>query len=104
MKKFLMLFLVISFVALGVPELVMHAGAQEAAPLSGKVVETMDSGGYTYALLDKDGKQTWVAVPKTKVEKGANMSFQPGVEMENFTSKTLNRTFDKIIFSAGPVK
>ena len=104
MKKVLMLFLLVSVLALGVPGQGMHAGAQEAAPISGKVVETMDSGGYTYALIDKDGKQTWVAVPKTKVEKGTNMSFQPGVEMENFTSKTLKRTFDKIIFSAGPVK
>jgi hypothetical protein len=32
------------------------------------------------------------------------MAFQPGSEMGNFTSKSLNRTFDSIIFSAGPVE
>jgi hypothetical protein len=80
------------------------AGPQEMSPISGKVIETMDSGGYTYALLEKDGNKTWVACPKMKIEKGKNMSFQPGADMQNFTSKTLKRTFDKIIFSAGPVK
>jgi hypothetical protein len=70
---------------------------------SGKVVETMDAAGYTYVRLEKNGKKTWVAVTQTKVAVGSKMSFQPGQEMQNFTSKTLNRTFDSIIFSGGPV-
>lgn len=70
---------------------------------SGKVVETMDAGGYTYVCLEKDGKKTWVAVSQTKVVVGSKMTFQPGSEMQNFTSKSLNRTFDSIIFSGGPV-
>jgi hypothetical protein len=78
--------------------------AQSTAPLSGKVIETMDSGGYTYVCLEKDGKKTWLAVPQMKVVKGSEMSFQPGVEMSNFKSKTLNRTFESIIFSGGPAK
>ncbi len=76
--------------------------AMPSSPLSGKVVETMNSGGYTYVCLEKKGKKTWVAVPETKVTIGQEMAFQPGVEMQNFPSKTLNRTFDRIIFSAGP--
>ncbi len=75
---------------------------QEASQLSGKVVETMNSGEYTYVLLEKKGKKTWVAVPKMKVKKGQNISFRPGAVMENFESHTLNRKFDRIIFSAGP--
>ena len=70
--------------------------------LSGKVVETMNAGGYTYVRLEKNGKKTWVAVPEMKVSVGQQMAFQPGQEMKNFTSKTLNRTFDSIIFSGGP--
>lgn len=69
--------------------------------LSGKVVETMTSGGYTYALIEKDGKKTWVAVPQTKIVKGQTITFLPGAEMRKFKSKTLNRTFDTIIFSGG---
>jgi hypothetical protein len=71
--------------------------------LSGKVVETMDAGGYTYVCLEKKGVKTWVAVPQTKVTVGKEMAFQPGVEMRNFPSKTLNRTFERIYFSGGPL-
>ena len=76
-------------------------GAFAADELSGKVVETMDSAGYTYALIAKGDKKTWVAVPQTKITKGQTITFRPGFEMTNFKSKTLNRTFDSIIFSAG---
>jgi len=30
-----------------------------ASSLSGKVVETMDSGGYTYVRLEKSGAKSW---------------------------------------------
>jgi hypothetical protein len=69
---------------------------------SGKVVETMDAGGYTYVRLEKNEKKAWVAVPQMKVVVGSKMTFQPGQEMQNFPSKSLNRTFDSIIFSGGP--
>lgn len=76
---------------------------KDESPLSGKVVETMDSGRYTYVCLEKNNKKIWVAVYKMKIVVGQNMSFKPGVEMVNFESKTLKRKFDKIIFSAGPI-
>jgi len=82
--------------------LTIFAGrASAAGELSGKVVETMSSGGYTYALIEQGDKKTWVAVPQTKITKGQTITFLPGAEMTNFQSKTLNRTFDTIIFSAG---
>ncbi|HYA27148.1 MAG TPA: hypothetical protein VEE82_04040 [Thermodesulfovibrionales bacterium] len=104
MKKTVVLLLMVSALVLFAAVDGIPADSPSTSPISGKVIETMDSGGYTYALLEKDGNKIWVAVPQMKVEKGKNMSFQPGGVMENFTSKTLNRTFDKIIFSAGPVK
>ena len=67
----------------------------------GKVVETMNAGGYTYVSLEKDGKKTWIAIPVTEVKVGQEVTYQPGAEMRNFTSKTLNRTFESIIFSPG---
>jgi len=75
----------------------------DSAPLSGKVVETMTSGGYTYVCIEKRGVKTWVAIPETKVTVGKKMAFQPGMEMKNFTSKSLNRTFESIYFSGGPM-
>src|SRR3990170_2064658 len=74
----------------------------DTSSLSGKIVETMNSGGYTYLCIEKDGKKTWVAIPETKVSVGENISLPSGYEMVNFTSKTLNRTFEKIIFTTGP--
>ncbi len=71
--------------------------------LSGKVAETMNSGGYTYILLDKEGEKIWVAVPEMQISVGEEVVLQPGIEMVNFTSSTLNRTFEKVIFSTGPV-
>jgi hypothetical protein len=76
---------------------------KDTSALSGKVVETMDSGRYTYVCLEKSDKKLWLAVPKMKVVVGQNMVFKPGLEMVNFESKTLNRKFDKIIFSQGPI-
>lgn len=71
--------------------------------LSGKVVETMNSAGYTYVLLENKGKKTWVAVQEMKVTVGQEMAFLPSAPMKDFTSKTLNRTFDWIYFSSGPI-
>jgi hypothetical protein len=74
---------------------------QDMSSLSGKVVESMDSGGYTYINIENAGKKTWVAVPNMKVTVGQDISFQPGMVMSNFQSKTLNRTFETIVFSGG---
>ncbi len=79
------------------------ANMQAEASLSGKVVETMNSGGYTYVCLENSGKKTWVALPATAVKVGQQIACQPGGEMRNFTSKTLKRTFDSIIFSPGTI-
>lgn len=100
MKKLFSGMIAVAFL-MGLLVSVQSAGAESA--LSGKVVETMNSGGYTYVCLEKSGKKTWVAVPEMKVTMGQNMTFQPGAEMVNFESKSLKRKFDKIIFSGGPV-
>ena len=74
---------------------------QDNAALSGKVLETMNSGGYTYLQIENNGKKTWIAAPEAKIKVGQKVSCEPGMEMQNFTSKTLKRTFASIIFSSG---
>jgi len=77
---------------------------QQPPSITGKVLETMDSGGYTYVRLQQEkGEKIWVAFPKAKVAVGKKLSLVAGEEFKNFESKTLNRTFDRIIFSLGPV-
>ncbi len=74
---------------------------QPTIDITGKVLETMDVGGYTYLQIDDDQGPAWVAIPQTKVEKGQEVSVTSGMEMLNFESKTLGRTFDSIIFAGG---
>jgi hypothetical protein len=75
------------------------------ATFTGKVLETMDSGGYTYIRMDAAGRERWVAVPQATVKVGDTVTLHNGTEMQTFTSKTLNRTFERIMFGqlgAGP--
>jgi hypothetical protein len=78
------------------------AAPQAAEPgqdsVSGTVVETMSSGGYTYAKLDEGGKQVWAAGPETALAVGAKIGKVSGMLMTGFRSTTLNRTFDQIYF------
>lgn len=82
---------------------VRQAEAVKQQDLSGKVLETMTSGGYTYVLLEKNGVKVWAATPSMKVAVGDELQLKPGMDMGQFTSKTLNKTFDSIIFTEGPV-
>lgn len=76
---------------------------QATSPLVGKIVETMNSGGYTYILLQTRTKQIWVAISETKVSVGQDVILMPGIELINFKSKSLKRTFESIIFSDGQI-
>jgi hypothetical protein len=83
-----------------------HAGLKPqeikaGAGHKGKVLETMDSGGYTYVQVDENGQKLWVAVMQTKVKVGDTVEFPDSPPMVNFSSKTLKRTFEKIIFAPG---
>jgi len=69
--------------------------------IRGTVAETMNSGGYTYVLLDQKGGKEWFAVPESLVQVGDEIQLMPGVQMGPYTSPTLQRTFEKITFSGG---
>lgn len=72
-----------------------------AGDLTGTVVESMDSGGYTYLLIKTPaGDKKWAAVTKAKIKKGDKATVTGGMEMRNFESPTLKRKFDSIAFGA----
>ena len=85
------------------PAAATAAGSRPADPevLSGEIVETMNAAGYTYVLLDTGADKIWAAASETGVKVGQRVSAPAGQLMTNFTSKALNRSFDKIIFVAG---
>jgi hypothetical protein len=77
----------------------------QLAEFRGKVVEKQDASVYTYIRLDDGaGKKVWAAVPQTQLEIGEEIALKGGSVMTNFNSKTLNRTFESIIFASGLVR
>lgn len=77
---------------------------QQSAPAEikltqkGKVVSTIDVPQYTYLEVSQDGKTRWLAGSTLAVKKGDTVQFDDGMEMQNFKSTTLNRTFPSITF------
>ena len=88
------------------------AGSPAAAPaagqgtaVAGKILETMDSGGYTYMRLATPAGETWTAVNASKVKTGETVTVVNAVPMDGFQSNTLHRKFDHIWFgtlASGP--
>lgn len=85
-----------------------HARAED---ITGKVVETMDSGGYTYMRLKTPMGKRWAVVTQTpttkaEVKRGATVTVVQTKDMQDFVSNTLKRKFDHIAFGlyggAGP--
>lgn len=73
----------------------------DAASISGKVTETMDTAGYTYVLVDSGAKKVWAAAPQFAVKKGDTVSFVPSMPMPGYHSQSLNRDFDLVYFANG---
>ena len=83
------------------PDEQQAAPPQSAPTIAGKVTETMDAAGYTYVNVETENGSVWAAIPETKVEVGQEVDLAGGMEMANFESKTLGRTFESLIFSSG---
>lgn len=75
--------------------------ADNPALIEGKVVETMNSGGYTYVLLDTGAEKRWIAGPQTAVAAGDHVRTVQGMPMTNFKSSSLDREFEVVYFVSG---
>jgi len=60
--------------------------------------EVIQSSNYTYLRVSDEGKELWIAISRREVEKGKSYYYEPSVEMTNFESKELKRTFPTITF------
>lgn len=74
------------------------AAPASAETVTGTVVETMNSGGYTYMRLQTGQKEVWIAASEMSVTKGESMTAPLEMPMANFHSNTLNRDFPMIYF------
>ena len=68
---------------------------------NGTVVETMNTAGYTYVQVDTGKEKIWAAAPEFQVKVGDLVTVPQGALMQNYQSKTLNRTFEQIYFVSG---
>lgn len=78
-------------------------GAAESGAFSGKVSETMDAAGYTYAQLNTGAKKVWIAAPQFKVKVGDTVAVASAMPMTKYHSKTLKRDFDVVYFTGDVV-
>jgi len=64
-----------------------------------KVEEVIQTSNYTYLRVsDQEDQENWIAIAAADVKAGNYYYYIPGVEMNNFTSKELQRTFPVIGF------
>jgi hypothetical protein len=86
---------------LNIPETFQTATANVKPALNEAVAaNVIHSAGYTYVEVVDNGKNIWLAGTKTPVKPGQRVYWGQSSVMKNFTSKSLNRTFDEILFVA----
>ena len=81
------------------PQQNIHMQQDAAAEMHTAVVqEVIQATSYTYMKVKEADNEFWIAVTKRQIEPGATISFADALEMTNFPSKDLQRTFEKIYF------
>ncbi|CDF79969.1 nucleic acid binding, OB-fold, tRNA/helicase-typ e [Formosa agariphila KMM 3901] len=65
------------------------------------VLEELSSAGYVYLKVKENEKEYWMSIPRRPIEIGATYYYDDGMEMKDFNSKSLNRTFESVIFVEG---
>jgi len=62
------------------------------------IEEIVDAGSYTYLFVKEGDDAYWMAVTKDDFEEGQTLYFTGSMEMKDFKSKELDRTFERILF------
>jgi hypothetical protein len=62
------------------------------------VEEKIDASTYSYLKVKENDKEFWVAVNKMEINPGEYIIFSKSMEMKNFKSESLNKTFETILF------
>jgi len=60
--------------------------------------EVLQTTEYTYLRVKEDDIENWLAVPSMDAKVGSTYYYENGMDMVDFKSKELNRTFAKVIF------
>lgn len=72
-------------------------GAGAGVVFTGKVLEKLDVPSYTYMRLQVGTTEEWVAVSTMPINIGDTITVNQQMVMENFPSKSLGKTFPRLI-------
>lgn len=74
--------------------------AQAAAPtvFTGEVLEVQQVESYTYLRLKMRDGETWAAINRAPVAKGAVVTIENAMVVNNFESRVMKKTFQTIVF------
>ncbi len=67
------------------------------------IKEVLQTTSYTYLQTEENGKLQWLAIPKMEASVGDTYYYQGGMEMVDFKSKEMDRTFSSILFLNGVI-
>jgi hypothetical protein len=103
MKRLLSIFIVLAFIAC---EPRQGKNVDQAPPTSENnqdvheavITEIIQAPSYTYARATENGSEFWMAVGASEIEVGKTYFYSQPLEMTNFKSKELDRTFESILF------
>jgi hypothetical protein len=62
------------------------------------VEEVLQAESYTYLSVTENGAAFWIAITKDEIANGESLYYIGGLEMRNFESKDLGKTFDIVYF------
>jgi hypothetical protein len=79
---------------------VATAPASASSVVTGEVLEVKGVESYTYLRLKTAKGEVWAAVNKAPIAKGAKVTLENVMTMENFESKELKKTFPSILFGS----
>jgi hypothetical protein len=99
MRVFVMLILVVVFSSCVRNK--NGVGVQNTLPANSKifeVTEVIQATNYTYLKVNENMAERWVAVTKQEINVGDVFYYDGALQMNNFKSKDLDRTFDEIYF------
>ncbi len=97
-------FVLLALIVFGTQVLSQTSISAQEHVLQGRVIEMMHTVKYTYLQIQTADNTQWAAIPlieENSITKGDEVRLQEGMVMENFYSKAFDRTFERVIFSAG---
>ncbi len=80
------------------PHAAKPASADAQLPNKGTVLTVTDVPSYTYIEVQFNKQNVWLAAPTVKVKKGDVIRFDIQMEMTDFKSTALKKTFKSILF------